>query len=91
MNINMNVSNLINCDLICLQAVWVFCVSLPVIFTNAPASSTIRDYWTVMDIIGLVMFCIGLLIEAVADQSKFMFRNDPKNKGKWCNTGKAVN
>jgi len=43
-----------------------------------------------MDIIGLVMFCIGLLIEAVADQSKFMFRNDPKNKGKWCNTGKAV-
>ncbi|KAL4217606.1 hypothetical protein ACF0H5_022348 [Mactra antiquata] len=69
------------------QAFWVFTVSLSVIFVNAPGSAMIRDYWTVMDIVGLCFFCIGLLCEAVSDQVKFMFRNNPENKGKWCDTG----
>lgn len=69
------------------QAFWVFTVSLSVIFVNAEASSLKRPYWTGMDIVGLVFFCIGLLTEAVSDQQKFMFRNNPANKGKWCDTG----
>jgi steroid 5-alpha reductase family enzyme len=69
------------------QAVWVFTVSLPVIFINAPVSADRRDYWTVMDIVGLTLFAIGLLCEAISDQTKFMFRNNPANKGKWCDTG----
>lgn len=64
-----------------------FTVSLPVIFVNAPASAVVRDYWTPMDIVGLSLFCIGLTVEAIADQIKFMFRNDPKNNGKWCDSG----
>ena len=72
------------------QAIWVFTVSLPVIFINAEASSVIQPWWTAMDIVGLVLFCIGLSIEAVSDQQKFMFRNNPDNKGKWCNSGMGM-
>ena len=44
-----------------------------------------------MDIVGLVLFCTGLLVEAVADQQKFLFRNNPENKGKWCDKGWFLN
>ena len=69
------------------QAIWVFTVSLSVIFINAEASALVQPWWTAMDIVGLVLFCLGLLIEAVSDQQKFSFRNNPENKGKWCDTG----
>lgn len=69
------------------QAFWVFTVSLPVIFVNAPDSATFltpSDAWTPQDIIGAILFVTGLLIETFADFQKFGFRNDPANKGKWC-------
>ena len=72
------------------QAVWVFTVSLPVMFINAPDSSTFyadQNYFTAMDIIGSGLFAIGLLSEAVSDQQKFAFRNNPSNSGKWCDVG----
>lgn len=73
-----------------LQAFWVFTVSLPVIFVNAPDSATYltpSDAWTPQDIIGAILFVTGLLIETFADFQKFGFRNDPANKGKWCDKG----
>lgn len=73
-----------------LQAFWVFTVSLPVIFVNAPDSAnylTPSGAWTPQDIIGAILFVIGLLIETFADFQKFGFRNDPANKGKWCDKG----
>jgi len=71
------------------QAVWVFTVSLPVIFVNAPRSAVFLrpDTFTPMDIIGSVLFVIGLLSETISDQQKFSFRNDPANRGKWCQVG----
>ena len=72
------------------QAVWVFTVSLPVMFINAPDSSTFYadpNYFTAMDIIGSGLFAIGLISEAVSDQQKFAFRNNPSNSGKWCDVG----
>ncbi|XP_067652616.1 uncharacterized protein [Haliotis asinina] len=69
------------------QAVWVFTVSLPVIFINAPASAVKSIYLTPQDIVGIVFFAIGLLSETFADFQKFGFRNDPINKGKWCDKG----
>lgn len=69
------------------QAVWVFTVSLPVIFINAPASAERTDYFTAQDVVGIVLFVMGLLTETIADQQKFSFRNNPANKGKWCATG----
>ncbi|KAH9502626.1 hypothetical protein Btru_073956 [Bulinus truncatus] len=69
------------------MAVWVFTVSLPVIFVNAPESANRNDYITPQDIVGFILFSIGLITETVSDLQKFRFRNNPANKGKWCNSG----
>ncbi|XP_050397958.1 uncharacterized protein LOC126815898 [Patella vulgata] len=69
------------------QAVWVFTVSLPVIFVNAPASALRNTNFTPQDGVGIALFIIGLLSETVADIQKFNFRNNPDNKGKWCAVG----
>jgi len=68
------------------QAVWVFTVSLPVIFINAPRSAVYLSV-TPMDIVGTILFVTGLLCEAVSDQQKFSFRNNPENRGMWCQVG----
>ncbi|MBN1168892.1 DUF1295 domain-containing protein, partial [Candidatus Woesebacteria bacterium] len=36
---------------------------------------------------GIMIWILGLIIEAVADQQKFTFKNNPKNKGRWIDTG----
>ena len=69
------------------QAVWVFTVSLPVIFVNAPASENQEDLFTIMDIIGLVIFILALLLETIADVQKYRFKAKAENKGKWCDVG----
>ncbi|XP_071784583.1 uncharacterized protein [Asterias amurensis] len=68
------------------QAVWVYTVSLPVIFINAGKNDDGR-YFGPGEIIGTVLFVFGLIIEAVSDQQKFNFRNNKENKGKFCNAG----
>lgn len=79
------------------QAFWVFTVSLPVIFTNAPDSAITPAPWntwpapwnsvTPLDILGSILFVVGLLCETISDQQKFAFRNNPSNRGKWCSVG----
>ncbi len=68
------------------QAVWVFTVSLPVIFINAGHNNDCSKFGPA-EIIGTVCFAFGLLVEAVADQQKFNFRENAENKGKFCDTG----
>lgn len=67
-----------------------FVVSLPVIFVNAPASSNRFDYVTPQDIVGFILFGLGLLVETFADIQKFNFRNNPDNRGKWCDKGNCL-
>ncbi len=68
-----------------LQMIWVFTVSLPVIFINSQRNgSTFPTPW---DIIGGCVFALGLFSETVADFQKFFFKENPDNRGKWCNTG----
>lgn len=67
-----------------LQAVWVWTVSLPVTIVNA--SNRNPDLQAV-DIIGWVLWALGFVVEAVADQQKLTFKNNTANKGKWCDAG----
>ncbi|KAL6494348.1 hypothetical protein OROGR_031148 [Orobanche gracilis] len=66
------------------QAVWVWTVSLPVTVVNASdRDPSVRA----ADIIGLIMWTLGIFVEATADQQKFRFKISPENRGKWCNVG----
>ncbi|CAA3020172.1 DUF1295 domain-containing [Olea europaea subsp. europaea] len=66
------------------QAVWVWTVSLPVTVVNA---SNKNPSIHAADIIGWIMWSLGILVEAAADQQKLAFKNSPDNRGKWCNVG----
>ncbi|GER34251.1 hypothetical protein STAS_10458 [Striga asiatica] len=66
------------------QAVWVWTVSLPVTVVNA---SDRDPSIQVVDIIGWIMWALGIFVEATADQQKLTFKNSPENRGKWCNVG----
>jgi steroid 5-alpha reductase family enzyme len=41
------------------------------------------SYW----IGGALVFMLGLIIETISDYQKFTFKNNPKNKNKWIETG----
>ena len=59
------------------QALWVFIVSLPVMYINSPYASLIKDELKVSDYVGIALFAVGLIIETIADQQKFAYRNNP--------------
>jgi len=66
------------------QFVSVWLIFIPNAFINAvPYQPDLnwRDY------LGFAMFALGLIIETFADQQKFSHRNNPKNKGHWCDDG----
>jgi len=66
-----------------LQTISIWTILLPYTwFINQPPTD-IRPLFY----IGLSIWMIGLLIEAIADQQKFHFKNQPENKGKWTDVG----
>ena len=73
------------------QILWVWTVSIPVMFINSPTAPrplysdiSLRD---ITVIVGAVLFLFFLIFEAVSDQLKFNFRMNPDNKGKFCDVG----
>ncbi|XP_035824014.1 uncharacterized isoform X2 [Zea mays] len=66
------------------QAVWVWSVSLPVTVVNASDRNPSIE---ARDIIGWIIWLVGICVEATADQQKLVFKNSPSNRGKWCNAG----
>ena len=67
-----------------LQALTVWAVLLPTIyFLSIPIKSDIKP----VSIIALFIFLLALTIETLADYQKYIFKLDPKNKGKWISTG----
>jgi steroid 5-alpha reductase family enzyme len=66
------------------QMLWVWIVSLPIIFLN---SSTVDVDISAADIVGWVLWGLSFLLEAVADQSKYNFGLNPENKGHFMKDG----
>lgn len=59
------------------QMIWVWVVSLPVTLINSPA---VRQYpfigfGTGRDIVGIIMFAVGFVMESVSDAEKYRFRS----------------
>ncbi len=65
-----------------LQAITVWVLMLPVIFTSQFTSEVSIGVWA-----GLAVWGIGLLIESLADIQKFTFTQNVANKGKWIESG----
>ena len=60
-----------------LQALLAWVVALPLV---AAMTSTVS--WNVLDAIGVALFLLGLLIEALADVQLALFKADPGNRGR---------
>lgn len=67
-----------------IQAVWVWTVSLPITITN---SSRAAPPLGALDYIGWAVFACGLVLEAVADQQKLVYKRTPESKGRWTDVG----
>lgn len=68
------------------QILWVWIVSLPITLLHAQTTVEV-PFGTPTDIAGTVLFGVGYILEALADQQKFSFKNKPENKKRFCNVG----
>jgi steroid 5-alpha reductase family enzyme len=65
-----------------IQGVTVFIILLPAFFFFQNKAN-----FSILTLLGFLMWIAGILTEGFADQQKFAFINDLKNKGKWVNIG----
>lgn len=67
------------------QFVTVFAISVPfvILFSLPVAPSGL----TWQDGLGIALWGVGFLLETVADQQKFSFKNAPGNRSKMCTVG----
>jgi steroid 5-alpha reductase family enzyme len=66
------------------QGLW---VSLTIAAALAAITTTTRSDLGFIGLLGFLVWLIGFAIELIADQQKSRFRADPKNAGKFINTG----
>jgi steroid 5-alpha reductase family enzyme len=66
------------------QTLLIFIIMLPIIMLLNVQS---KIPLTLITIIGVFIWLFGFLTETIADQQKFKFRNNPKNKNKWIDSG----
>lgn len=67
-----------------LQGISVWIIMLP--SSLMLSKSTDAGIGTI-SLLGLLIWAVGLITEAIADVQKFMFKNKPENKGKWIQSG----
>jgi steroid 5-alpha reductase family enzyme len=71
------------------QMVWVWTVGLPVTILNSP-NMTRHDmptFGTAADILGVIMWTVGFLLESMSDVQKYRFRSANASKGATCDVG----
>lgn len=61
-----------------LQGLIGWLVSLPIILVNASPA----PYWNLFATIGVIIWCIGFVLESVADYQLDRFKRNPENKGR---------
>lgn len=66
-----------------LQGFLLFLISLPIIATNMVTAAALNG----LDGLGIALFTIGFLFEAIADYQLYVFKNEAANKGKIMTTG----
>ena len=67
------------------QAFWIFIVSSPIVLLNSQCCYDVQLNYR--DIIGTSLWAIGFAFESISDFTKYNFRIDPDNDGKFCNKG----
>lgn len=66
-----------------LQGVFLLIISSPVILVNLSA----RPGLTIIDVLGIVVWCVGFIFEAGGDVQLKQFKKNPENKGKIMTSG----
>ena len=69
---------------------WVWAVSLPVTILNSPnvnLNYSFPSFGTAADLVGVIMWTIGFLIESISDTQKYRFRSNALNEGRTCDVG----
>lgn len=71
------------------QMIWVWTVSLPVTILNSPKVTQWGEpkFGTGRDIVGVILYAIGLTMESVSDIQKYNFRSKHQNDGAVCDVG----
>lgn len=74
------------------QMLWVWLVGLSVVLMNSGTDVQYQFGTAAGDVVGLIMFVVGLVIEAVADQQRFHFRfvQSPAFKAQHKDDGKQI-
>ncbi|KAK2606401.1 hypothetical protein QQS21_003220 [Conoideocrella luteorostrata] len=70
------------------QMIWVWTVSLPVTILNSPNVTQYdqHDFGTGRDIVGIILFTIGFIMESASDVQKYNFR-EKNDKSAVCDQG----
>ena len=70
-----------------LQACTIWILMLPFTVSVSIPAEIHKARWGLPESLGFLIWFVGFLIETIADQQKFVFKNNPKNKKKWMETG----
>lgn len=65
------------------QAITAWVILIPVFYMMNSSSST----FNIITYIGIIIWALGYCIESFADKQKFLFKINPKNTGKWIESG----
>lgn len=70
-----------------LQGIFMFIISTSIILTNVYPKPTLDTSSTVLIILGILVWVVGFIFEAVGDAQLKTFKKDPMNKGKIMSSG----